>query len=211
MSKLYFELLDRREIDVLKILRGFANYGVLGGGTALMLQFSHRKSYDFDIFVPKLIHKQFVYSVKKHFQKIEILTNTGDELSFISLAHKLKISFIYYPFTPLFKTITTPYLRFFHWKDVALDKAYTIGRRGEWRDYVDFYFALKAGFPLRSIMKRAEKKFGSLFSEKLFLAQLTYFGDLKDFTVDFIGKKVSRQEIQNFFEKEVERYKEEIL
>ncbi len=211
MSKLYFELLNKNQIKTLEILEKFSKYGILGGGTALMLQLSYRYSYDFDIFLPKLISRKFLYKLKQYFKKIEIVVDTGDEFSFISFPQRVKISFIYYPYPHLYKTISTPYLRFFSWKDIALDKAHTIGRRGEWRDYVDLYFIIKNGFFLKNIIKGCQKKFGDSFSEKLFLSQLTYFGDLKDFTADFMGKRYSPKEIENFFEKEVKKCKNEIL
>ncbi|XOB41905.1 MAG: nucleotidyl transferase AbiEii/AbiGii toxin family protein [Candidatus Nealsonbacteria bacterium] len=211
MLKLHYELLNKEQIEVLEILKNFSKYGSIGGGTALMLQFSHRYSYDLDIFLPKLVSKKFLYKVKQYFERIEIIVDTGDEFSFVSAPHGVKISFIYYPFSPLYKTIPTPYLRFFSWKDIALDKSHTIGRRGEWRDYVDLYFAIKNGFPLENIIKGAQKKFGDSFSEKLFLSQLIYYGDLKDFTIEFIEKKHSSKEIQKFLAKEIEKYKKEIL
>ena len=204
MSKPHLDLLSNNHIKVLEILKNFSKYGILGGGTALMLQLSHRKSYDLDVFLPKLISKKFLYRVKRHFVKIEIIIDTGDEFSFVSIPHKVKISFIYYPFLPLYKPISTPYLKVFDWRDIALDKAHTIGRRGEWRDYVDLYFAIKKGIPLGNIISKSRKKFGDSFSEKLFLSQITYFKDLEDFTVDFIGKRYySRKEIRSFFEKEI--------
>lgn len=211
MSKLRYELLNKNQVKALEILKNLSKYGILAGGTALMTQIAHRRSYDLDIFLAKLISKKFLYRVKQYFKKIEIITDTGDEFSFVSVSHGVKISFIFYPFFPLYKTIPTPYLRFLSWKDIALDKAHTIGRRGEWRDYIDLYFIIKKGFPLKNIIKGAQKKFGDSFSEKLFLSQLVYFGDLKDFTIDFIGEKYSQKEIKNFLEKEVERYKEDIL
>lgn len=207
MSKLHFEFLSNNHIKVLEILKNFSKYGILGGGTPLMLQLFHRKSYDLDVFLPKLISKKFLYRVKQHFVKIEIITDTGDEFTFVSIPHKVKISFIYYPFFPLYKPVSTPYLKLFNWRDIALDKAHTIGRRGEWRDYVDLYFVIKKGISLENTISRSKKKFGDSFSEKLFLSQLTYFKDLEDFTVDFIGKRYSQKEIKGFFEKEIIKYK----
>ncbi|MDP3882663.1 MAG: hypothetical protein Q8Q48_01250 [Candidatus Staskawiczbacteria bacterium] len=64
MSKLHFELLDKNQAECLKILTNFSKFGVLGGGTALMLQLAFRKSFDFDIFTPKPISKQFLYKIK---------------------------------------------------------------------------------------------------------------------------------------------------
>ncbi len=96
------------------------------------------------------------------------------------------------------------YLSIFDWHDIALDKAHTTYRRGQWRDYIDLFFILKSGFSLKDIIKQSTKKFGDSFSEKLFLAQLVYFDDLEDFTIDFFDKKYSQKEIKTFFEKEVE-------
>lgn len=138
-------------------------------------------------------------------KKFEIIVDTGDEFSFISLLHKVKISFIYYPFSSFYKLIFTPYLRILSWKDIALDKAHTIGRRGEWRDYIDLYFCIKNGFKLKEIIKNAKKKFGDTFSEKLFLSQLCYYEDIKDFSIEFIREKVSRIQVQRFLKEEIKK------
>lgn len=203
MSKLFFEVLTKNQKAVLPLLKEFSKYGILAGGTALALQLYHRESYDLDIFVSKPISKKFLYKIKQHFKKIEIIVDTGDEFSFISLPHKVKVSFVYYPFPPLYKTIPNPYLKIFSWKDIALDKAHTIGRRGEWRDYIDLYFVIKNGFKLKDIIKKSEKKFGDTFSEKLFLSQLCYYEDIKDFSVELIDKEITKEKVQRFFEKEV--------
>ena len=211
MSKLHFELLNKNQIKVLEILKNYSKYGVLGGGTALMIQLPYRKSYDLDVFLPKTISKKFLYKIKEYFKQIEIIVDTGDEFSFISIPHKVKISFIFYPYSPLYEIIPSSYLKILSWRDIGLDKAYTIGRRGEWRDYVDLYLIIKNGFFLKNIIKKAKKKFGDSFSEKLFLSQLTHIGDLKDFTVDFIKEKYSQKEVQDFLAKEVRQYKKEII
>ena len=205
-SKLRWEILSDNQRNVFTGLKPFAPYGVLGGGTALALQLFHRRSFDLDIFTPKPISKKFLYRVKNHFKRIEILADTGDELTFISPVG-VKISFVFYPFKNLYPTIKTPYLDFYFWKDISLDKAHTIGRRGEWRDYVDMYFIIKGGLGLTNILKEASKKFGDTFSEKLFLSQLCYYGDVHDFTVEFLGKEVSKNEIQNFLKEEVGKIK----
>lgn len=203
MSKLHFNLLSDNQEKCLEILKNFSKYGVLGGGTALMLQLAFRKSFDFDIFTPKPISKQFLYKVKKYFESINIIVNTADELSFVSLPHQVKVSFIYYPYKPIYKAIPSDYISIFDWRGIALDKAHTIGRRGVWRDYVDLFYILKSGFSLQNIISQSEKKFGDSFSEKLFLSQLVYFDDLEDFTIEFLGKKYSQKDIEEFLETEV--------
>ena len=60
-------------------------------------------------------------------------------------------------------------------------KAYALGRRSKWKDYVDLYFLLTKCFSLAEVSAKATELFGELFSEKLFRAQLSYFDDI-DYT-----------------------------
>ncbi|MBU3964532.1 nucleotidyl transferase AbiEii/AbiGii toxin family protein [Patescibacteria group bacterium] len=183
----------------------FCEHGVLGGGTALALQIGHRKSYDFDVFLSKTLSKGFVYKVKKVFGNFELIAQTGDEFSFTAMPQNVKVSFIYYPYRNLYEKIKTPHLDIFSWKDIALDKAHTVGRRGEWRDYVDLYFIIRKGLSLSEIIELSKKKFGDSFSEKLFLSQLIYFEDIQDFTMELTADKPSRKDIKSFLEKEVKK------
>jgi len=64
---------------------------------------------------------------------------------------------------------------------LAAMKAYALGRRSKWKDYVDLYFLLTRFFKLHEIADHAIQIFGDLFSEKLFRAQLSYFDDV-DYT-----------------------------
>ena len=205
MQKLYFDILSENQKKAFLDLKVFSKYGVLAGGTALALQLGHRKSYDFDIFCPKPITKKLLFEVKKYFKKIQILVDSRDELSFISPVG-IKISFVFYPFKNLYKPIITENTKIVFWKDIALDKAHTIGRRGQWRDYVDLYFIVQFGFPLKGIVRGAKKKFGDLFSEKLFLSQLSYFGDIKEFSVDVLTEEIKPQKLQKFFEEKIRQF-----
>ena len=93
-------------------------------------------------------------------------------------------------------------------KKIAADKAFTIGRRGQWRDYVDIFFLLKKGIlSLKEIIDLAEKKYPQEFNSRLFLEQLSWFGDINDFTVSFLKEKYSTAEIKKFLLKEVERFR----
>lgn len=202
MSKLFFDILTEEQKKSFESLRAFSRYGRLGGGTALALQFSHRRSYDFDILCTVAISKGLLLTAKSHFKKIQIMVDTSDELSLVTPIG-VKVSFIFYPFKSLYKTIETAQLEVLNWKDIALDKAYTIGRRGEWRDYIDLYFCVKAGFSLQNIIQGAKRKFKGLFSEKLFLSQLCYFRDIKDYSIDIVKEDITPKQVKVFFEKEI--------
>ena len=179
--------------------------GILAGGTALAFQLGHRRSFDFDIFTSKEIPSEFAWEVKKVFGKIKVIKESETELTFFT-ARKVKITFFSYPFKPLYKIIKTKSISIFDWRDIAADKAYTLGRRPIYRDYVDIFFIIKKGHPLKDILSDAKRKFNGLFSEKLFLGQLTYFGDIQDFKIEFLEESFQPEEIKTFFEKEVEKY-----
>jgi hypothetical protein len=212
MSRLYInQALTPNQKVVFEKLRSLKQTGVMAGGTALSLQLGHRRSYDFDIFTSKNISPNLSWEVKKIFgKKIKIVQDSEVEFTFFT-PKKVKITFFYYPFKPLYKTIKTSSVALFDWRDIAADKAYSLGRRPIWRDYVDLFFIIKKGQGLKKIISDAQKKFEGLFSEKLFLGQLIYLGDLQDFRIDFLKESFQPKEIINFFEKEVKKYKKEIF
>jgi hypothetical protein len=94
-------------------------------------------------------------------------------------------------------------------KDIAIKKAYTIGRRGEYRDYFDLYSILKNKYmDLSTLINNAKQVYGSIFEEKIFLQQLVYFDDILSFDIIPVAKdKVPRpEEIKHFFEEEIRDY-----
>ena len=156
---MHFDILSEKQKEVFKQLEVFTQGGYLAGGTSLALQLAHRKSYDFDLFLPKPLSTRFRFNAKQHFKKFSILVDTSDEFSFIS-SLDVKISFIFYPYKNLFKLLLIGALSLADWHDVALDKAHTIGRRGEWRDYVDLYFIVKNGFSIEEIVAGIIPEYG---------------------------------------------------
>jgi len=78
-------------------------------------------------------------------------------------------------------------------------KAFALGRRSKWKDYVDLYFILKKHYSIHEISKEAESTFPSQFSEKLFREQLTFHKDI-DYVepVEYLGPTVPEAEIINF-------------
>jgi hypothetical protein len=77
-------------------------------------------------------------------------------------------------------------------------KAFALGQRAKWKDYVDLYFIMKGFHKLKEIVKKGEEIFGSEFNEKLLRVQLGYFNDVRyDEAVDFMpGFTVSDKEIK---------------
>lgn len=192
------EILNDDQMSLLPIIKEFKREYYLVGGTAIALYLGHRRSIDFDLF------KFSVINAKKNIEKLNhsnvdftITRNVTEQLNIV--ANNVKITFFQYPFqieakNDFDKTIRIPELL-----DLAAMKAYALGRRSKWKDYVDLYFLLKNKFSLQQIIDRAISIFGDLFSDKLFRSQLSYFDDI-DYTeeVEYLVNQPSEAEIKSF-------------
>ncbi|MFZ1020032.1 MAG: nucleotidyl transferase AbiEii/AbiGii toxin family protein [Minisyncoccia bacterium] len=61
---------------------------------------------------------------------------------------------------------------------LAAMKAFALGRRNKWKDYVDLYFIIKDRFSVNKIAKKAAELFAGEFNERIFRNQLAYFDDM---------------------------------
>ena len=203
MTKLYLDVLDEPRRKVFERLSVFTRLGgVLAGGTAMALQLNHRRSDDFDIFFPSLITNESRRRLISITEKpINIRLDNSRQLT-LSDKNGIKVTLVIHEFPPLYPVINTVSLPLFHLADLASNKAFTVGKRGVWRDYVDLFYLLKFKLiSLEQIIKEAEKRFGDQFSAKLFLEQLVYNKDIFDFRIDYIGKKYTPEEVMLFLEK----------
>lgn len=207
MTEIYLELLDAKRKETFLRLKPLAKKGgVLAGGTALFLQIKGRRSFDFDVFFNKRVVKRAFTVIN---QLLDVKEKKFERPHHITLLikQKIQVTLFYYEFSPLYPLVKSQSLPLFNVRDLAADKAYTLGRRPAWRDYVDLFFLLKdKHVTLDNLIKDARKKFKAHFAPKLFLEQLTYYGDIRDFKVEFIEKKYSPEEIQRFLKKEVSQY-----
>lgn len=83
--------------------------------------------------------------------------------------------------------------------DIAAMKAYALGGRAKWKDYVDLYHIFKSYYSFNEIAGRAEELFENFFNPKLFREQLTFFKDI-DYRekVVYLKNEISEKEIQDF-------------
>jgi hypothetical protein len=207
MSPLFYELLNKERMEAFEKLKSFKKEGVLAGGTALLLQMGHRLSFDFDIFLGREIKRSDLLKLKKLFLIREVGLQTSDQLNIIT-SDNVRITLFHYLYKPLFPLISTISLPIYSVKDVALDKAFTLGQRPIWRDYVDLFFILKKDvMNLSEILKLGEKKFDFEFNPRLFLEQLVYFKDLQMTKVSFVREKYSPKEIKDFLKKQAGEFK----
>ena len=195
---MYKEILSDKQLELLPTMAKFRREYYLVGGTAIALHLGHRRSIDFDLFKP---------SVLNHKKNIDRLTDSGcsyfvtrrvaEQMNLI--VNDVKVTFFQYPFPiqPIEKFES--YFRMPSLLQLAAMKAYALGRRSKWKDYVDLFFLLKEHFSIAQISECATTLFGDLYSEKMFRAQLCYFEDV-DYTeeVDYlIPNPPSNEKIRN--------------
>jgi len=86
-------------------------------------------------------------------------------------------------------------------KEIGATKAYTIGRRGTYKDYVDLYFIIAEHHAsLEEVIAMAEKKFHHDFNSRLFVEQLLFMDDVHDYHIDFLKAPVAAADITAFFQ-----------
>lgn len=212
MSKLILESLSNDKLKVFHKLKSFRKIGVLGGGTALSLQIGHRISYDFDIFTYNKLEPSLWRKARDTFGKGTLrLLDLEDQLN-LSTPESVYVTFFYDGYKLLFDTIKTEYLDLLDIKDIATNKAFTIGRRPKWRDYVDLYFLLKNDYiSFENLISMSKKKFGAGFSEKLFFEQLIYWGDIEDYDIEYLVENIEPQVIKDFLELKVKNFTSKFL
>jgi hypothetical protein len=116
------------------------------------------------------------------------------------LVYDVKLTFFNYPFK-----IDTPvsfesYIKMPSLIDLGAMKAFALGGRAKWKDYVDLYFLLKFSSSLKDISENAKKIYGDKFNIKLFKQQLTWFDDI-DYSesIVYLGNiRPSEQEVKDF-------------
>ncbi len=178
----------------------------LAGGTGLALQLGHRKSIDFDFFTPDKING-VLDQLNDLFNKgkIQIIVNQADQLT--ALINDVKVSFIEYPFPVFDKYTSWNRLNIIDQEIIAAMKAYTIGRRATFKDYVDIYYLINSDIiSLKQIIENTNRIYGSVFNDRLFLEQLVYLEDIDEQKIKFIKDPVTKKEIKAFFEKQIKDF-----
>lgn len=197
------EILTKEQIKLLPILKKFSkNFGLVGG-TAVAFYIGHRESIDFDLFSLKEFDNLSVKRKISETHKIEtIVVNKLDEFTLFICG--VKITFFHYPYPIEFSIVFEDSIHMPDLLTLAAMKAYALGRRAKWRDYVDLYFIMKGFHAIGEIIKKAKEIFGNEFNEKTFRVQLSYFHDidysekiiyLKEYEID---DEIIKKELTNF-------------
>lgn len=170
------EILTKEQVELLPILKPYyPNFGLVGG-TAIALQLGHRRSLDFDLFSFKSFSaKRIRVDIKKNWQIDYTYFQAESELTV--LVNKVKLTFFQFPYKILYQEQYKNIFRMPNLLTLAAMKAFALGKRAKWKDYVDLYFLLKK-FDFEKIVQQADQLFGLEFNEKLFRTHLAYHDDI---------------------------------
>ena len=141
---MHLEILSKEQEKLLPLINDFSKTYYLVGGTAIALHLGHRRSIDYDLFTSsqrlnvKAI-KEKIY--RKGYGNYENLFE-DDQQKHLML-EGVKLTFFCFPYQipandKFFKNIKLPSLL-----RLGAMKAYALGGRNKWKDYVDLSFILK--------------------------------------------------------------------
>ncbi|WP_395074380.1 nucleotidyl transferase AbiEii/AbiGii toxin family protein [Flavobacterium sp.] len=194
---MHLEILSKAQKELLPILAQFEREYYLVGGTAIALHIGHRESIDFDLFKEKSIRKNDIY---KKLKNIDYKVSFADYNQVNMVSNGVKITFFLFPYTVPTESELKNTLKMPDLLTLAAMKAFALGRRAKWKDYVDLYFILKYHYSFVIVAQKAKEIFKDEFIEKQFIAQLGYFKGINyDEEVTYlIPNPPSEEEIQEF-------------
>lgn len=169
-------------------------------GTAIALHLGHRKSIDFDLFRASGFSRESVHTLlmkaKTKWQTLHIAT----EENHTGVIDDVKVTFFYFPF-PVDATVDFEgVIKIPDLLTLAAMKAYALGRRSKWKDYVDLFFILRDHYSVTEISEKASLIFEGNFNSKLFREQLCYFEgiDYRESVEYLIPDPPSDDEVKKF-------------
>jgi hypothetical protein len=170
------EILTKEQIQSLSLVQEFSESFYLVGGTAIALHLGHRQSVDFDLFTADdIVIEKIRRKILKH-GKIERVYEKSETEYTISV-NNVKFTFLTYPY-PVEASFAFEKIKLPDLITLSAMKAYALGRRTKWKDYVDLYFVVKDHYSIAEISKKAKELFAGEFNEKIFREALGYFKDI---------------------------------
>jgi len=196
---MFYDILDKKRIEILPKLKSFKKDFYLAGGTALALQIGHRDSVDFDFFKQGDINtKKLFNKIKEVFKEFEILKIQEEKNTLTVLIDRsIKLSFFSYEYELLKEKKDEANLFLASIEDIACMKLSAILSRATNKDYIDLYYIFKK-YRFKEIIALCEKKFVDI-DVNLILKSLVYFEDVEIEPIIFKhNKQVEFEKVKKF-------------
>ena len=174
---MYPHILNDNQKELLGLVQKFRREYYLVGGTAISLILGYRRSIDFDLFKFSAINpKRIIEKISKSGFEYKVIRRTSEQLN--AFVNQVTFTFFQYPYKINARKDFQNICRIPDLLTLASMKAYALGRRSKWKDYVDLYMIIKDHFTIEQISEKANEIFGEMFSDKMFRTQLSYFDDI---------------------------------
>lgn len=201
-SDMHLEILSSSQKKLIELVQSFKQDFYLVGGTALALQLGHRRSIDFNLFTKQDFNgRKIEKQVATKWQINQVYVSLKNELTV--QVEGVKATWYQYPFEIPLKVVWPEVIKMPDPLHIAAMKAYAMGQRAKWKDYIDLYFLFKQ-YSLEQVSSLATSLFGAgLFDERLLREQLAYYEDVSfKEKIDFLpGFEVSDEEVKKFLTK----------
>lgn len=173
------EILDEKQVKLLSLLPiARKKWFYLVGGTGIALHIGHRKSIDFDLFrrddfepgeIDRILKNAGKFWSHRYIARTENHTGKIEDVNF---------TFFAFPFDVEATENFENYISLPDLLSLGAMKAYALGHRSKWKDYVDLYFILRDHHTISEISAKATEIFAWGYNESLFREQLCYFDDM---------------------------------
>lgn len=175
----------------------------LAGGTALAIQLGQRESIDLDWFTEKEFSLGKLKGQLADTGNFEVVSEAPGTLH--GILDGVKITFLYYNYSPLFPFIAFEDAKLADERDIAAMKVDAISSRGSKKDFIDLYFLLKK-YSLEEIIGFFEKRYANIHYNKMhILKSLVYFEDAQNEASPVMLQRADWEEIKKVIQKEVNR------
>lgn len=175
---MHLEILTDKQEKLLPLIKSFSAEFGLVGETAIALQIGHRESLDFDLFKFGSLD---IINIKREINKLfpieQVRVENLDE--YTVKVNGIQITFCNYPYKLEYVEKFNNIISFPDLLTLGAMKAFALGKRAKWKDYVDLYFIFQK-YSLQEVVRRAEQIFKGEINEKLFREQLSYHKDIDD-------------------------------
>lgn len=179
-NNFHIEVLPEEQLQLFEILSSmtFISDFYLAGGTCLALQIGHRRSIDFDFFIPDDFNTSAI--IGKLTQIGNYQRDNEEKNTINGSLNDVRISFFGYKYKIIDDFKIYKNIRLAGLKDIAAMKLEAIAGRGSKKDFVDMFFLLQK-FTLPEIFSLHAQKYGTGLSNQYHhLKSIVYFADAEE-------------------------------
>ncbi|MFZ2339456.1 MAG: nucleotidyl transferase AbiEii/AbiGii toxin family protein [Bacteroidales bacterium] len=179
-NNFHIEVLPEEQLQLFEKLSSmtFISDFYLAGGTCLALQIGHRRSVDFDFFIPDDFDTSTIIGKLTQIGKYQRDNEEKNKIN--GSLNDVRISFFGYKYKIIDDFLIYNNIHLSGLKDIAAMKLEAIAGRGSKKDFIDMFFLLQK-FTLAEIFSLHSQKYGTGLSNQYHhLKSLVYFADAEE-------------------------------